>query len=255
MKCGVVRALWGDILAKRSLIPAPDYYHGVLVNVRDSVALGEQTDLVCCWGETNLKFCKSLGLSNVILMDKHPYGVCSKKAGKREGRGLDDIIYAGSCIFRHKWQALLKGFECFDVVMSVDWDARQIQKLTSAWWDRQLSFDVPFRGTLRKTAVPKYSAVWREKNSFFLPQCGCILFLSQQFVQQCMKTNEEFPKLLQKQALGKTFDDLHGGWIGLNAYVSLGYEADFFLLNSRRQYKIPEPKNVIWEYPKEGTEA
>jgi len=228
----------------------PDYYVHILHSIRKSILLGEQTDLICCWGRTNFEFCKCLGFSNVVLMDERPFSFYDSDSDRLTEYG--ELVYWGSCIFRHKWTAILKGFDYFDSVVSVDWDCRQVQKVDDDWWQRQLSFGVPFRATLKRTHKSTLSAFWRSGGErFVLGHCGCALFCDREFVSNCARTNTDNPRFLQKQAMAKYLDGMHGRWIGSQKYAQLGYEADFFLLNTRNQYFRPKMDSVVWEYSRD----
>jgi len=240
-KYGVVRSLWGDMLCRREKTQVPDFYFRMLHQVRDSVAGQEQSDLVCCWGIENYKYCKYLGLKNLVLMDTNPYMFHGEDTRNMSYNGM---IQWRHNYFIHKWYSALKGLECFTAIMTVDWDYRQKQSVSMDWWERQCGYQVPFRASLFQTKTPRMGAYWRRTEPDVLPHCGCVWYGSADFVAGCRGLNEEFPRFLQQQCIAKWFDEIQGGWIGANKYWRLGYEADFIRFKGRR---FPHRRDkIIW---------
>jgi len=257
-KNGVVRTLYGDILAKRREIGSPDFYQGLLREVKESTRLGEQSDLTCVWGRDNFRFCLKAGLRNVLCISEEPYG-CPKRKQERVDyyKGLSPW---GHNHFWHKWQSLRMGLEEFESVVSVDWDCKQIRPLTDEWWDRQKSYGVSFRASLVKQPNFSWAARWRRKESFInngctsedvklLPFCGCFWTNNKKLVERCIWFSERVFFWMPEQALARWLDETHGEkWIGIEAYRKLGYEPDFIKVD--HQLKKPSIHSRIWRTDK-----
>lgn len=253
-KYGVVRALWGDVLAKRKGSSPPDSYCGVLREVRRSAKREEQTDLVCIWGKDNYRFCESVGLKNLVLMNEDAYG--SPKLQEERSVRYGGMVYWGVNHFWHKWQALLKAFETFDSIMSVDWDCVQKKVLTTDWWEKQEEPGVPFRATLTRQNNCGWAAKWRRSKKFvkkgalphdagFVPYCGCMWLGDVGFVERCFKRAEKIPYWMQQQCVARELDSMHGDkWIGVRKYRHLGYEPSFLRIG--HQLRGSTRKNVVW---------
>jgi len=250
---GVVRTLYGDVLARRREIESPHFYHGLLREVQISAGIGEQSDLTCVWGLDNYRHCLLSGLRHVVLMSEEPYG-CPKRTAERVDyyKGLSPWGYNH---FWHKWQAIRYGLSLYEAIVSVDWDCKQIGSLDQEWWERQGSYGVSFRATLIKQPNFTWAAKWRKRPPFvgkinpddakLVPFCGCFWTNSTELADECIGFSERVHFWMPEQALARWLDKTHGEkWIGVRAYKKLGYEPEF--IKVVHQLQCPHRSKLIW---------
>jgi len=246
---GVVRALWGDVLARGRRSRPPDPYCNLLRSVRESVRRGDQSDLVCVWGEDNYQFCLSLGLRRVVLMDPRPYAM------KRVHRGRGDR-YSGRVVWGanhhwHRWRAVWQGFADYDALVTVDWDVTQVAPLDTVWWERQDGHGIGFRAALTRQWNVRWAAGWRLEAGRSLeearqvPWCGCFWVSDREFVQACMAWCERVPHWMLQQAAAKQLDTIHNQPISGEVYRRLGYDAEWVDIGHRVYPARPEA--TVWK--------
>lgn len=259
MKCGIVRGIWGDVLHQRHTKGKPPIGHyGILLEVKESAMLHEQTDMVYCWGTDNYRFAQYYRLP-ARLMSDDPYGMPrlqEKRSPKYHG-----MIMWGMNHFYTKWLLLEAALEDFDVVVNVDWDLVQYRHIHPMFWHQQLekAKDAKFRAVLGVQPNWSWGAYWRKfpkrriadeaghYGAQYVPYFGCMWVRDREFVTQAKELHERYPKLMTQQVAAKVLDELTGRtWIGVDRYEQQGYAADFLELTHALKPIPGRIKTVMW---------
>jgi len=213
-----VRGLWGDAIVSR---------HGAILAQLEAAASKLQPAplKVYCYGIENYQYTKRLGF-DCVLMDHRP--IVSFGLSEQRNPGHRGVVNFGHQIWRHKLAIIERALKESSECMWLDWDCNLTRSIPRGFM-RRLRKGRDFQGTLIE--MRQVQCVWRRvyfpdegKSRRKVIEGALLYFRGTQAIERIIELQDTYPNLVDQQIFGMYTDEVLGGWPGLEAYKSSGFE-------------------------------
>ena len=267
MKTAIVRGMWGDVRLKRRHSLPPEPYYNLLKAVKAFRERGDVLDCFYCYGLENKTWLEHLGFEGVRLL--HPAAWASPIINDSFYDRFDGVRIFGMSYWWHKFKILEAALQDFDSVLWIDTDIVQKQSLPDGFFE-ELNSGADFRASLYVQRNWSWGAGWRHKHKWkvpglkpvegdshraaqIVPGCGYLYVRNKEVIKEALEIQLEHPIWLDHQVMACFLDRRHGGWIGEQAYLDLGYHTQGYYYG--RQIYRPSEAETIFQAGKRYAEV
>jgi hypothetical protein len=197
-----VRGFWGVEDTSHRVLLRNEKVYNEISGYKYNDYIPKDMQLVCVYGEKNLRLVKDSGFSNYILMSENPFEY--------------DLLTEN---YRHKLEILKRVSNVISPkeYVFLDWDCIPTKKIDYKFWDL-LSSRASIQANLQRYKNARCN--WRDSDKSVVPNAGFVYIRDNSLTNVICENWEKNKMFSEEPAIAKTIDDIMGGWFGCESYAT-----------------------------------